>query len=53
MRTPQDECSADLFKSKASIPEGTSALDAAAKAKAKLGLLAYPVLQAADVLVHG
>ena len=34
------------------MPEHTSSFDPSAKAKLKLGLFAYPVLQAADVLVH-
>lgn len=41
-----------LEQSKLSLAEGTSYSDASARAKLKLGLFSYPVLQAADVLVH-
>ncbi|KAJ4391326.1 Tryptophan--tRNA ligase, mitochondrial [Gnomoniopsis smithogilvyi] len=41
------------WKSKLSLSEDTSALDEKAKASLKLGLFSYPVLQAADIMVHG
>jgi hypothetical protein len=34
------------------LPEEASPLDALVKTKLKLGLFSYPVLQAADILVH-
>jgi tryptophanyl-tRNA synthetase len=40
------------WKSKLSLTEDTSPLDGGSKSKLKLGLFSYPVLQAADVLVH-
>ncbi|KAI9881380.1 MAG: Tryptophan--tRNA ligase, mitochondrial [Pleopsidium flavum] len=40
------------WKSKLLLPDGASFLDTGGKAKLKLGLFAYPVLQAADVLIH-
>ncbi|KAL1873976.1 hypothetical protein VTK73DRAFT_677 [Phialemonium thermophilum] len=40
------------WKSKLSLAEDTSFLDDKAKASLKLGLFSYPVLQAADILVH-
>lgn len=40
------------WKSKLSLPENASPLDPSTKTKLKLGLFSYPVLQAADVLVH-
>jgi tryptophanyl-tRNA synthetase len=39
-------------QSKLSLPEDTSPLDGGSKSKLKLGLFSYPVLQAADILVH-
>ncbi|KAL8795996.1 MAG: hypothetical protein Q9195_001572 [Heterodermia aff. obscurata] len=41
------------WKSKLLLPEQSSVQDAAAKAKLKLGLFSYPVLQAADILLYG
>ncbi|KAN0075991.1 hypothetical protein V8E54_007261 [Elaphomyces granulatus] len=41
------------WKSKLQIPEGTTPDHSTAKSKLKLGLFSYPVLQAADILVHG
>lgn len=35
-----------------SLPDDASPLDTSAKANLRLGLFSYPVLQAADVLVH-
>lgn len=44
---------ADVYdQSKLSLSEDTSALDEKAKAALKLGLFSYPVLQAADIMVH-
>lgn len=40
------------WKSKLQLPEDASVDGAEAKAKLRLGLYSYPVLQAADVLVH-
>lgn len=40
------------WKSKLSLSSDTSALDEKAKSALKLGLFSYPVLQAADILVH-
>ncbi|KAF2841685.1 tryptophanyl-tRNA synthetase [Patellaria atrata CBS 101060] len=40
------------WKSKLSLPENASPLDPSTKTKLKLGLFSYPVLQAADILVH-
>lgn len=40
------------WKSKLSLKDDTSPLDESSKAKLKLGLFSYPVLQAADILVH-
>ncbi|KUI59305.1 Tryptophan--tRNA ligase, mitochondrial [Cytospora mali] len=40
------------WKSKLSLSSDTSALDDRAKSALKLGLFSYPVLQAADILVH-
>ncbi len=34
------------------LPDNVSVFDKGARAKLKLGLFSYPVLQAADVLVH-
>ncbi|MCJ1386779.1 Tryptophan--tRNA ligase, mitochondrial [Xylographa soralifera] len=41
------------WKSKLALKEDASPLDQNERAKLKLGLFSYPVLQAADVLVHG
>ncbi|KAF2490417.1 tryptophanyl-tRNA synthetase [Lophium mytilinum] len=40
------------WKSKLALPDNASPLDESSKAKLRLGLFSYPVLQAADVLVH-
>ncbi|EYE97290.1 tryptophan--tRNA ligase MSW1 [Aspergillus ruber CBS 135680] len=40
------------WKSKLQLPENTNLEDSAARAKLRLGLFSYPVLQAADILVH-
>ena len=42
-----------LWQSKLSLPDNSSTQDAGAKAKLKLGLFSYPVLQAADILLYG
>jgi tryptophanyl-tRNA synthetase len=39
-------------QSKMKLPAGSSPLDESNKSKLKLGLFSYPVLQAADILVH-
>lgn len=43
----------DDSQTKLALPSETSALDSGAKAKLKLGLFSYPVLQAADILLYG
>ncbi|TGO78809.1 hypothetical protein BELL_0053g00150 [Botrytis elliptica] len=40
------------WKSKLSLEDDASPLDGGIKSKLKLGLFSYPVLQAADILVH-
>ncbi|PGH27927.1 tryptophan-tRNA ligase [Polytolypa hystricis UAMH7299] len=40
------------WKSKLQLPENSSLDDSSARARLRLGLFSYPVLQAADVLVH-
>ncbi|KAL1979535.1 hypothetical protein VTN96DRAFT_5597 [Rasamsonia emersonii] len=40
------------WKSKLQLPEHTSLEHSSAKSKLRLGLFSYPVLQAADILVH-
>ncbi|KAL1848968.1 Tryptophan--tRNA ligase, mitochondrial [Paecilomyces lecythidis] len=40
------------WKSKLKLPEDTGLEDSAAKSKLRLGLFSYPVLQAADILIH-
>jgi len=40
------------WKSKLSLSDNSSPLDESSKSKLKLGLFSYPVLQAADILVH-
>ncbi|GAB7347897.1 hypothetical protein MBLNU459_g5420t1 [Dothideomycetes sp. NU459] len=40
------------WKSKLDLAENANPLDQSSKAKLKLGLFSYPVLQAADILVH-
>ena len=41
------------IQSKLSVPESSSVQDANVRAKLKLGLFSYPVLQAADILLYG
>ncbi|KAK2761404.1 Tryptophan--tRNA ligase, mitochondrial [Arachnomyces sp. PD_36] len=41
------------WKSKLKLPEDSTLEDSGARANLKLGLFTYPVLQAADILVHG
>ncbi|PYH98932.1 tryptophanyl-tRNA synthetase [Aspergillus ellipticus CBS 707.79] len=40
------------WKSKLQLPEETTLENSTARSKLRLGLLSYPVLQAADILVH-
>ncbi|WEW61856.1 Tryptophan--tRNA ligase, mitochondrial [Emydomyces testavorans] len=40
------------WKSKLQLPETSTLEDSGARAKLRLGLFSYPVLQAADILVH-
>ncbi|EFW22528.1 tryptophanyl-tRNA synthetase [Coccidioides posadasii str. Silveira] len=40
------------WKSKLQLPENSTLEDSSARAKLRLGLFSYPVLQAADILVH-
>jgi hypothetical protein len=42
----------DTLQSKLQLPEDTSLDDSTARAQLRLGLFSYPVLQAADILVH-
>lgn len=42
----------DMKQSKLSLEDDASPLDGDKKSKLKLGLFSYPVLQAADILVH-
>lgn len=42
----------DTIQSKLQLPEDTSLDDSTARAQLRLGLFSYPVLQAADILVH-
>jgi len=42
----------EWLKSKLHLDSTVSPLDESSKAKLKLGLFSYPVLQAADILVH-
>ncbi|KAG0648338.1 Tryptophanyl-tRNA synthetase [Hyphodiscus hymeniophilus] len=44
--------SSNMWQSKLSLQDDASPLDGGSKSKLKLGLFSYPVLQAADVLVH-
>ncbi|KAL9062976.1 MAG: hypothetical protein Q9161_009675 [Pseudevernia consocians] len=45
---------ADHLQSKLTLPDEVSALDStSAKARLRLGLFSYPVLQAADILLYG
>lgn len=41
-----------LLQSKLSLKDDASPLDGGSKSKLKLGLFSYPVLQAADIMVH-
>ena len=44
----------DFLQSKLALSDDISALDAtSAKARLKLGVFSYPVLQAADILLYG
>ena len=47
------EVFAEDVQSKLALPDKASPTDRNTKAKLKLGLFSYPVLQAADILVHG
>ncbi|EAW08589.1 tryptophan--tRNA ligase [Aspergillus clavatus NRRL 1] len=40
------------WKSKLQLPDNTNLDDSAARTKLRMGLFSYPVLQAADILVH-
>ena len=40
------------YQSKLQLKDDASPLDEGSKSKLKLGLFSYPVLQAADILVH-
>ncbi|KAK4989916.1 Tryptophan--tRNA ligase, mitochondrial [Elasticomyces elasticus] len=40
------------WKSKLDLPDNANPLDPSSKTRLKLGLFSYPVLQAADILVH-
>lgn len=42
----------DFLQSKLQLPEDTTLEQADARAQLRLGLFSYPVLQAADILVH-
>ena len=45
---------ADYIQSKLTLADEASSLDSTAiKARLKLGLFSYPVLQAADILLYG
>jgi tryptophanyl-tRNA synthetase len=44
--------SIDSLQSKLQLPEDTTLDDSTARAQLRLGLFSYPVLQAADILVH-
>jgi tryptophanyl-tRNA synthetase len=50
--TPSTALSLTVSKSKLSLPDNASPLEGGSKSKLKLGLFSYPVLQAADILVH-
>lgn len=43
----------NVVQSKLKLPENSTLEHSAARANLKLGLFTYPVLQAADILVHG
>lgn len=43
----------NFVQSKLKLPENSTLEHSAARANLKLGLFTYPVLQAADILVHG
>lgn len=51
-RTP-DTMALTPYQSKLSLPDDSSVQDVDAKARLKLGLFSYPVLQAADILLYG
>lgn len=42
----------EIVQSKISVSDRASLDDSAVRAKLRLGLFSYPVLQAADILVH-
>ena len=42
----------NISQSKLSLKDDASPVDGGSKSKLKLGLFSYPVLQAADILVH-
>ncbi|KAL2376557.1 hypothetical protein RJZ90_007416 [Blastomyces dermatitidis] len=50
--TPQNSSAKNCHKSKLQLPEESTLDNSDAKSRLKLGLFSYPVLQAADVLVH-
>lgn len=55
LSSPPPFCSSkstDSTQSKMNLPDGASPLEEGKKSKLKLGLFSYPVLQAADILVH-
>ncbi|RLL93428.1 hypothetical protein CFD26_100573 [Aspergillus turcosus] len=43
---------ADVVQSKLQLPDNANLEDSAARSRLRLGLFSYPVLQAADILVH-
>ena len=49
----RDSTALTPYQSKLSLPVDTSVQDVDVKAKLKLGLFSYPVLQAADILLYG
>jgi tryptophanyl-tRNA synthetase len=42
----------DIFQTKLQLPEDATLDDQTARAQLRLGLFSYPVLQAADILIH-
>lgn len=46
------EPSIDTLQSKLQLPDDATLDDSTARAQLRLGLFSYPVLQAADILVH-
>lgn len=52
MRTNQRLTASPPPQSKLQLPEDTTLEDSEARAQLRLGLFSYPVLQAADILVH-